>query len=83
MNKVLIELFIPAIGDHVDVLVPLDISILDLTKVIIDGIVELTNGMYVPSNGENLCMKEPLGILNPMLSLFDYGVIDGAQLYLV
>lgn len=83
MSKVLIELFIPAIADHVDVLVPVDIPIRDLTKVIIDGIVELTNGVYIPSHGENLCMKEPMGILNPMLSLFDYGVIDGAQLYLV
>ena len=83
MNKVLVELFIPAIADHVDVFVPVDIPIQDLTKVIIDGIVELTNGMYVPSHGEHLCMKEPTGILNPMLSLFDYGVIDGAQLYLV
>ena len=83
MNKVLVELIIPAIADHVDVFVPVDIPIQDLTKVIIDGIVELTNGMYVPSRGEYLCMKEPTGILNPMLSLYDYGVIDGAQLYLV
>lgn len=83
MNKVLIELFIPAIGDHIDVFVPLDIPILDLTKVLIDGIVEITNGMYVPSNGESLCMKEPLGILNPSLTLYDYGIIDGTQLYLV
>ena len=83
MNKILIELYISAIGDHVDVFVPTDIPIRDLTNVIIDGIVEITNGRYVPSNGEQLCMMEPLGMLNPMLTLSDYGIIDGAQLYLV
>ena len=83
MNKVLIELVIPAIGDYVDVFVRVDVPIRDLTKVIIDGIVEITNGRYVTSNGEHLCMMEPMGMLNPKLSLFDYGVIDGTQLYLV
>ncbi len=83
MNKVLIELYIPAIGDHFDIFVPVDIPIQDLTKVIINGIVEITNGRYVPSLCEHLCMMEPTGMLNPVLSLYDYGVIDGAQIYLV
>lgn len=83
MNKVLIELYIPAIDDHFDIFVPVDIPIKDLTKVIINGIVEITNEKYVPSHGEQLCMLEPSGILNPMYTLFDYGIIDGAQLYLV
>lgn len=83
MNKVLIELYIPALDDHFDVFVPVDIPIKDLTKVIINGIVEITNEKYVPSQGEQLCMAEPSGILSPMLTLYDYGIIDGARLYLV
>ena len=83
MNKVLVELYIPAIGEHFDVFVPVDIPIQDLTQVLINGIVEITNGGYVPSHGEHLCLKEPTGLLNPMSSLFDYGVIDGTQIFMV
>lgn len=83
MNKVFIEIYVPAIGGHFDAFVPVDISITDLTQVIINGIVEITNGRYVTSQSEHLCMKEPSGLLNPMLTLYDYGVIDGTEIYLV
>ena len=83
MNKVLVEIYIPAIGDHFDMFVPVDIPIKDLTRVIINGIVEITNEKYVTSQNEQLCMKEPMGLMNPMLTLYDYGVIDGTQIYLV
>ncbi len=83
MNKVFIEIYIPAIGEHYDIFVPVDIPIQDLTRVIINGIVEITNGRYVTSQSEHLCIKEPVGLLNPMLTLYDYGVIDGTEIYLV
>lgn len=83
MNKVFIEINIPAIGEHYDISVPVDIPIQDLTRVIINGIVEITSGRYVTSNCEHLCMKEPSGLLNPALTLYDYGVIDGTEIYLV
>ena len=81
MNKVLVEIHVSATGDHFDAFVPVDVSIGDVTKVIVSGIVEITNGRYVASNCEQLCMQEPSGLLDPSLCLQDYGVKDGMHLY--
>lgn len=83
MNKVLVEINIPAIGDHFDIFVPVDVQIEVLTMVIADGVVEITDGRYVASKCEQICMDEPVGLLNPTLTLQDYGVKDGMKLYLI
>ena len=83
MNKVLVEIHIPAIGDHFDTFAPVDVPVKDVTRVIAGGVVEISNGRYVESGHEQLCMKSPVGLLDPNLTLQDYGVKDGIQLYLV
>ena len=83
MNKVLIEICVPAIGDHFDVFVPVDVPICELNRIVADGIVEITSGKYVTSKTELLCNKEPVSILDPSLTLQDYDIQDGAQLYLI
>ena len=83
MSKVLVEIYVPAISEHFDVFIPVDVPIRDVTKVITDGVVEVTNELYVASNCEQLCLKEPAGLLDPLRTLEDYGVKIGMQLYLV
>ena len=83
MNKVLIELFVPAIGDHFDIFAPLDVEVSKLNKIIAHGVEEITDGRYTASENEQLCLKEPYGLLSPSLSLRDYGATDGMQLYLI
>lgn len=83
MNKVLIEICVPAIGEHFDVFAPVDISIRELNGIIANGIAEITNGKYVISKLENLCRKEPISILDPSLTLQDCNVQDGSKLYLI
>lgn len=83
MNKVLIEIHIPAIYDHFDIFAPVDVPIKDLNIIIANGVAEITNGKYIASECEQLCMKEPYGLLNPTLTLQDYGIKDSTQLYLI
>lgn len=83
MNKVLIEIHIPAIYDHFDIFAPIDIPIKDLNVIIANGVTEITNGKYISSECEQLCLKEPSGLLNPSLTLQDYGIKDGTQLFLI
>lgn len=83
MNKVLVEVQVPAIGDHFDIFVPTDAQIRDLIGIMADGVAELSNEKYIPSGCEQLCLKEPAGLLNPTLTLEDYGIKDGTQLYLI
>ena len=83
MDKVLVEICIPAVGSRFDIFAPVDAPISELAGVIANGVVELTNGKYVASGCEHLCLTEPVGLLNPSLTLQDYGVKDGAQLFLI
>ena len=83
MNKVLVEICIPAISDRFDIFVPVDVTIQDLNRVIADGVAEITNGRYVPSGWEQLCLSETEGVLHPMQCLLDYGIKDGTKLYLI
>ena len=83
MNKVLIEICVPSIGDHFDVFVPVDVPIRELNGIVANGIAEITSGKYVASKEEHLCRKEPVGILDPSLTLQDYNIQDGMQLYLI
>lgn len=83
MNKVLIEICVPAIGDHFDVFAPVDVPVRELNGIVANGIAEITNGKYVVSEAEHLCQKEPVSILDPSLTLQDYGIQDGMRLYLI
>ena len=83
MNRVLIELFVPAINDHFDIFAPSDVPIEKLNGIIANGVAEITNGIYVVSGQEHVCLREPRGVLDPALTLQDYGVTDGTPLYLI
>lgn len=83
MAKVLIEICVPAIGDHFDIFAPVDVPIQELNGIIANGIAELTNGKYIVSAYEQLCLKNPVGVFNPALTLQDYGIQNGMQLYLI
>ena len=83
MNKVLVKICVPAAGDSFDMFVPVDIPIKDVGRVMADGVVEITNGKYITSGLEQMCMKDPTGLLDPTRSLQDYGVRGGAEIYLI
>lgn len=83
MNKVLIEVCVPAIDEHFDIFAPTDVPIGELTEILASGVSEISNGSYVVSGAEQLCLKQPAGLLHPSLTLQDYGIKDSMQLYLI
>lgn len=83
MNKILVKICVPVTGDEFDMFVPVDVPIKDVTRVMADGVVDVTNGRYLTSGLEQLCLRAPDGVLNPSLTLEDYGICDGMSLYLI
>lgn len=83
MEKVLLGIHAAAIGLHYDAFVPTDVPISKLTTLIVNGITELTDGKYEPSGLELLSLQEPEYLFDPMLTLSDYQVRDGMQLFLI
>lgn len=82
MNKVLVKVCVPAMGGSYDMFLPVDVPIRDVSRVMADGVTEITNGKYLTSEYEQLC-QAPSGLLNPSLTLEDYGIKDGMQLFLI
>lgn len=83
MTKKLIGLYVPAAQERFDILVPTDVEIAALTKLLAKGAVELCEGRFVPSDQEMLSLRQPDLLLHPEKTLADYGVEDGAQLVLI
>ncbi len=83
MNKILVKVCVPATSGFFDMFVPTDVSIREVISVMTNGVAEITNGRYLTSGSEQLCLSEPAGLFNPSLTLGDYGVTDGTLLYLI
>lgn len=82
MRKTLIGLYVPAVQEHFDLLVPPDLEIGSLTGLLMNGVTELCGGRYTPSEKGMLTLRDPEMLLHPERTLADYGIEDGAQLAL-
>lgn len=82
MQKALVGLSVPAIQEQFDLLVPVNMDIAELMKLLVEGVKELCSGHYTPSEMGLLTMKEPDLLLQPGKTLEDYGAADGTQLVL-
>lgn len=80
MDKVLVNLFIPAINEHFDVFIPRFLLVKEVCLLLGDAIQELSNGSYVSSGQELLCSIEKLQILRYERSLLEYGIQNGEHL---
>ncbi len=83
MEKKLIGLYVPAVEERFDLLVPSDLDVGALTALLTDGVEELCAGRYSPSHQELLSLRHPDILLHPRRTLNDYGVENGAQLVLI
>lgn len=83
MEKVLVGIHVSAMNLKYDTFVPLDMPIGQIIAIIASGVAELTNGKYESSGLEMISLKEPAKLLNPSLTLLDYQIKDGAQLYII
>lgn len=81
--KVLIGVSVPAISESYDVLVPDFVPVKDVTALITEAVVFLSNRRYVPSKQEFLCLKEQNVLLQQDLTLKDYKVKHSDHLVLL
>lgn len=79
----MIGLHVPAVQERFDLLVPMDVDIGTLTRLLTDGVRELCGGHFSPSCQETLSLRQPDMLLRPDKMLADYGVEDGAQMVLL
>jgi len=77
-----VGLYVPAVQQHFDLLVPGDLEIGSLAELLANGVAELCEGCYTPMERAMLTLQFPETLLHPSKTLASYGIEDGAQLVL-
>ncbi len=63
-DRILVEVFFPAVCKHFDVFIPDDISFYRINEMLKKVSVQLTDGLFVPSDDNVLCDKKTGTILD-------------------
>ena len=83
MDKIIVHLIVPAIGQEYDMYIPTTILVNELTKLIIQSIKELTEQFYVSSGSEILCLKDRNCIIDQEETVESYGIQNGDHIVLI
>lgn len=81
--KLLISVFVPAISEKYDILVPTSLRIKSVVSLIAESVEELSNHLYVASGEECLCSVEKEILLRPNATLDKYGIKNGDHLIMI
>lgn len=81
--KLLVNVFVPAIGEKYDILVPDFLRIRSVTTLIASTVEQLSDHMYVPSGEECLCSAEKTILLRSNATLEKYGIQNGDHLIMM
>jgi uncharacterized ubiquitin-like protein YukD len=81
--KVLVNVYVPAIAQGYDVLMPDDMRIRNVVSLIVGAVTESSSQLYVPSGEECLCSVEKNILLRANATLDKYGIQNGDHLILM
>ena len=81
--KILVNVYVPAIGEKYDILVPGFLRVRSVTNLIASAVENLSNHVYVSSGEECLCSTERNMLLRPNVILDNYGIQNGEHLVLM
>lgn len=81
--KILVNVYVPAIGMNYDILVPCFLRIRNITALIAETVENLSNHLYIPSGTECLCSADKNILLRPNATLEQYGIQNGDYLVMM
>lgn len=82
MNKLLITLEIPSMGESFDLFAPGFLEIGMLIPLLTEAVAELSGHRFTPSGQELLCSEKGKTLFCPDRTLGEYGVKNGDRLML-
>lgn len=83
MNKVLIKLYVPMIGEEYNIWLPLDRTIYSVIILIVEAIHEFTNGEYATNRLPILYDKKTAKPYNINLTVEESKILNGAEIVLI
>ena len=82
MEKVLITLVIPSLGEKYDVLLPVFLTVGEIIPLLTEALTDITGKRYVTSGTEFLCSSERQIIFNRTYTIEACGIQNGDKLFL-
>ena len=83
MNKILVEIFLPALGQKYDTLIPIEIKLSEVIVLLTKVLNELSNGSYIATEDAILCDLETGNIFSVNMSVYELGLKNGSKLMLI
>lgn len=82
MNKILIELYVPALNASYDLLIPSDSRLYEVQTLVRRAVTAYSDGAYLAGEEAALCRREDGGALDVSLSARELGLYNGIRLML-
>jgi hypothetical protein len=83
MNKVLVEIFLPASGKTFDVYIPLESQMSEVLSLVSSLLSDLSDGTYKAGGTEVLCDAATGIIYNINMAVAELGIQNGSKLMLI
>ena len=83
MKEKQIILKVPAIDREYEVFIPVGITVNRLHHLLVESVEEITNGQFIASGTEALCLKGQNIQLSDEKEVSDYGIQNGDTLFLI
>ena len=83
MDKVLIDIFLPAINRSFEVYIPLDSKFYEITPLVAKMLSELSNGLFISGDDSILYERKTGNILNINMSARQLNIKNGDNLMLL
>lgn len=83
MDKVLIDIFLPAINRSFEVYIPLDSKFYEITPLVSKMLSELSNGLFISGDDSILYERKTGNILNINMSARHLNIKNGDNLMLL
>lgn len=83
MNKLTIEIYLPAVLQRFDVRVPADMKLSQITQLVSEALAQLSGSLYSADTFPILCDQKSGEILNINMTAWDLGLRNGSRLMLI
>lgn len=83
MEKVLVEVFVPAIDSTYDTFIPRTSSMAEVLELLKKAVTDLSDGRFAATDETAVCYRESGAIININMSVYELGIQNGSKLMLI
>ena len=83
MEKVLVEVFIPAIDSTYDMFIPRTSNMAEVLELLKKAVTDLSDGRFAATDETAVCYRESGAIINVNMSVYELGIQNGSKLMLI